>query len=87
VRGREQSIVGVGVNWYLNTNVKLMVNYVHISVDRLNPASPGNLTPLGVEVGQILDVYALRSQFSFRRVATAASSPTCNFGSESRADA
>ena len=43
-------------------------------VDRLNPAGPDNLTPfgsspatppLGVDIGQSLDVYALRSQFSF----------------------
>jgi len=62
------------VNWYLNTNVKLMFNYLHIDVDRLNPAGPDNLTPfgsspatppLGVDIGQSLDVYALRSQFSF----------------------
>ena len=74
VRGGEQSIFGAGVNWYLNTNVKLMFNYLHIDVDRLNPAGPDNLTPfgpspatppLGVEIGQSLDVYALRSQFSF----------------------
>jgi phosphate-selective porin OprO/OprP len=51
-----------------------MFNYLHIDVDRLNPAGPDNLTPfgsspatppLGVESGQSLDVYALRSQFSF----------------------
>jgi len=74
VRGGEQSIFGAGVNWYLNTNVKLMFNYLHIDVDRLNPAGPENPTPfglspatppLGVEIGQSLDVYALRSQFSF----------------------
>jgi phosphate-selective porin OprO and OprP len=47
VRGGEQSIFGAGVNWYLNTNVKLMFNYLHIDVDRLNPAGPDNLTPFG----------------------------------------
>jgi phosphate-selective porin OprO/OprP len=62
------------VNWYLNSNVKLMLNYLHVDVDRLNPAGPDNPTPfgappatppIGVEVGQTLDIYALRSQFSF----------------------
>ena len=51
-----------------------MLNYLHVDVDRLNPAGPGNLTPfgpspatppIGVEIGQTLDVYAFRSQFSF----------------------
>ncbi|MBK6349818.1 MAG: hypothetical protein IPF50_08395 [Proteobacteria bacterium] len=74
MRGGEQSILGAGVNWYLNTSVKLMFNYLHIDVNQLNPAGPGNLTPfvpspatppLGVEIGQTLDVYVLRSQFSF----------------------
>jgi len=74
VRGGDQSILTAGINWYLNTNVKLMLNYLHIDVNRLNPARPGNLTPfgpspatppIGVEIGQTLDVYALRSQFSF----------------------
>lgn len=74
VRGGEQSIVGAGLNWYLNTNVKLMLNYLHVDVDRLNPAGPANPTPFGaapatpppgVQVGQDLDILALRSQFSF----------------------
>ena len=74
VRGGEQSILAAGVNWYLNSNLKFMFNYLHIDVDRLNPAGPDNLTPfgpapatppLGAEIGQSLDVYALRSQFSF----------------------
>ncbi len=45
-----------------------------VLVDRLNTAGTTNLTPfgpapathpLGVQVGQDLDIYALRSQFSF----------------------
>lgn len=74
VRGGEQNVLGVGLNWYVNTNVKFMLNWLHVDVDRLNPAGPGNLAPfgagaatppLGAEIGQSLDVYALRSQFSF----------------------
>jgi phosphate-selective porin OprO and OprP len=74
VRGGDQSILTLGVNWFVNPNLKLMFNYLDISVDRLNPAGPGNLAPfgtgastppLGVEIGQDLDVYALRTQYSF----------------------
>jgi len=74
IRGGDQAILAAGINWYLNNNVKLMLNYLHVDVDRLNPAGPGNPTPfgaapatppIGVQVGQDLDVYALRSQFSF----------------------
>jgi len=74
VRGGEQNIWTLGANWYVNTNVKVMFNYLHIDADRLNPAGPGNLTPfgpapstppLGVNIGQDLNVYAIRSQYAF----------------------
>jgi len=74
VRGGEQSVVTLGVNWYPNPNVKMMLDYMLIDVDRLNPAGPGNTQPFGappntpppgVEIGQDLDVFALRTQFSF----------------------
>ena len=74
VRGGEQSIVTLGVNWYVNANFKVMMNYLLIDVDRLNPAGPGNTQPfgappntppIGVQVGQDLDVFALRTQYAF----------------------
>lgn len=74
VRGGEQNVFTFGVNWYLNPNFKVMMNYLLIDVERLNPAGPGNLTPfgaspatppIGVEIGQDLDVIALRTQYSF----------------------
>ena len=74
VRGGEQNVTTLGVNWYLNPNFKLMLNYMLIDVERLNPAGPGNTAPfgaapatppIGVEIGQDLDVIALRTQYSF----------------------
>jgi phosphate-selective porin OprO/OprP len=74
IRGGVQDIWTFGVNWYVNPNVKLMLNWLHVDVDRLNPAGPGNLTPfgaapgtppIGVEIGQDLDIYGLRTQYSF----------------------
>ena len=74
VRGGEQSIWTFGINWYINTNLRLLFNYLRVDVDRLNPAGVGNLTPfgaapltppIGVQIGQELDIYALRSQYSF----------------------
>jgi phosphate-selective porin OprO/OprP len=74
VRGGDQQIWTLGVNWFPNPNVKVMLNYLLIDVDRLNPAGPGNTQPfgpapntppLGVQIGQDLDVFALRTQFSF----------------------
>jgi phosphate-selective porin OprO/OprP len=74
VRGGEQNVLTFGVNWYLNPNFKVMMNYLLIDVERLNPAGPGNPTPfgaspatppIGVEIGQDLTVIALRTQYSF----------------------
>jgi phosphate-selective porin OprO/OprP len=74
VRGGVQDIKAIGVNWYPNSNFRLMLEYLMVSVNRLNPAGPGNLQPFGpapgtpppgVQIGQDLDVIALRSQFSF----------------------
>jgi phosphate-selective porin OprO/OprP len=74
-RARRRPVVTtLGLNWFPNPNIKVMLNYLMIDVDRLNPAGPGNTTPfgaapntppIGVEIGQDLDVFALRTQFSF----------------------
>lgn len=74
IRGGEQRIVTLGLNWYLNSNAKLLFNYLHVDVDRLNPAGPGNLLPfgsgtatppIGVQIGQDYDAVAVRTQFAF----------------------
>lgn len=78
VRGGVQDILTAGVNWYLNPNIKLVFNYLHIDVDRLNPsttafgsassypqaAPTGSSPPIGAQIGQTLSAYALRLQFS-----------------------
>jgi len=74
VRGGIQDVYSVGLNWYLNANFRMSLNYYHVDVDRLNPASasnpapfgaPPNTPPVGVEIGQDYDVIGLRSQFNF----------------------
>jgi len=74
VRGGDQQVWTFGVNWFPNPNLKVMLDYLLIDVNRLNPAGPGNTQPFGpapntpppgVQVGQDLDVIALRTQFSF----------------------
>jgi len=74
VRGGDQQVWTFGLNWFPNPNFKIMMNYMLIDVDRLNPAGPGNTQPfgpapntppIGVEIGQDLDVFTLRTQYSF----------------------
>jgi phosphate-selective porin OprO and OprP len=74
IRGGVQNNWSVGLNWYPTANTKFMFDYQHISVDRLNPASPsdpepfgaGDATPpIGVQIGQTLQALAVRTQYSF----------------------
>jgi phosphate-selective porin OprO/OprP len=58
VRGGEQTIYTVGLNWYPNNNVRFQLNYLNGEVDRLNAAGTA-------QIGQSFQALALRSQFSF----------------------
>jgi phosphate-selective porin OprO/OprP len=57
VRGGEQEIWSAGVNWYLNPTLRMMFDYQHVDVERLNSA--------GVQIGQDYDTVAMRAQLSF----------------------
>lgn len=57
VRGGEQTIWTVGVNWFLNPAVRFSLDWLDVSVDRLNTA--------GVQIGQDFEAVNLRSQFAF----------------------
>lgn len=74
VRGGRQEILGAALLWYPRPRVRLMLNYLHVDVDRLNPASfedptpfgpPPATPPVGVQVGQELDIVAVRIRYSF----------------------
>ena len=72
VRGGIQDIRSIGLNWAVNNNLKLMLDYMRVEVERLNPAmtgaqpfGPSPLTPPeGAQIGQDLDIYTLRTQFA-----------------------
>ncbi|MDB5445882.1 MAG: phosphate-selective porin [Phenylobacterium sp.] len=57
IRGGEQKIASVGVNWYLNPDIRFMLDYQHVDVQRLNAA--------GVQIGQTYNAIAMRSQLTF----------------------
>ena len=46
------------MNWYPNENLRLMLNYDNISVDRLNAAGTA-------QVGQRVQAVAVRAQAAF----------------------
>lgn len=53
--GGEQDIITVGLNWYVNNNVRFMLNYLDVDVEDRGPAA--------VDFGH--QAVALRTQFTF----------------------
>lgn len=65
IRGGEQKIFSAGLNWYLNPAVRFMFDYQRVNVDRLSPNAVTFVTPLGAQIGQSYNAYAIRSQLAF----------------------
>lgn len=69
VRGGEQRIATVGLNWYPNSFVRFALNYQWIDIDRLQ--APATVTTSGtpalpmLDAGQTVQAIAFRSQISF----------------------
>lgn len=67
IRGGEQKIVTVGINWYMNSTVRFMLNFQHVKIDRLAPSANfgGGTYPTGSQIGQDFNAVTLRSQLAF----------------------
>jgi phosphate-selective porin OprO/OprP len=69
VRGGEQEIWTLGLNWYLNNAIRFQAAYQDVSVDRLSPGGTafgaGVTPPAGAQVGQDFKIYSLRTQYAF----------------------
>lgn len=76
VRGGEQNITSIGLNWYPNATIRFLLNYQWVDIDRLDPengvvanttvfgGSP-SVTGNGAQIGQDYQAISLRSQFAF----------------------
>lgn len=63
VRGGQQRIWTLGLNWYPNSLLRFSLNAEHIDVDRLG--TTGAPVVANADVGQNLNAVALRTQFGF----------------------
>jgi phosphate-selective porin OprO/OprP len=59
VAGGQQTIYTVGLNWYVNRNVRFMVNYLHGTIDKQGGATSAT------DVGASFDALAMRTQIAF----------------------
>jgi phosphate-selective porin OprO/OprP len=57
VRGGEQKITTVGLNWYPNSVLRFLLDYQWAKVDRLSAA--------GADIGEDVNVVSFRSQVAF----------------------
>jgi phosphate-selective porin OprO/OprP len=74
VRGGDQKILSAALEWYPRPRTRIMLEWQHVSVDRLNPASatdpqpfgpPPETPPPGVQIGQAFDTAAIRLRYAF----------------------
>jgi phosphate-selective porin OprO/OprP len=68
VNGGKQENFTVGLNWYPNSYMRFMLNYVHSDFDKANPAATtyqGVITPIGGPIGASIDAIALRTQVAW----------------------
>ena len=65
VRGGDQRVIAVGLNWYPNTFVRFLLDYQDVRIQRLSPSATTFQTPTGAQIGQNYHVISLRSQFAF----------------------
>ncbi len=70
VAGGEQNIYTIGLNWYVNRNVRFMVNYLHGTIAKnsgaaIAAAPPLPAFPVGTDIGAKFDALAMRTQIAF----------------------
>ena len=65
VRGGEQRIATMGLDWYLNPVIRFVFEYQNVRVNRLSPNATTFATPAGAQIGQTYNDFAVRSQLAF----------------------
>jgi phosphate-selective porin OprO/OprP len=67
IRGGEQTVVNLGVTWYLNSNIKLMTEYAMVDIDRQTNVIDNILTPTINEndLSSSFDIIQGRMMFTF----------------------
>lgn len=69
IRGGEQKIFTGGLHWYPNTAIKVLFDYYHVEISKLNSsaiaaASPYPAVAVGAPIGQSYDAFNIRAQIA-----------------------
>jgi phosphate-selective porin OprO/OprP len=62
VNGGKQTSYTAGLNWYPNSYMRFMLNYIHTDFDKANSSSSGII---GTPIGATMDAIALRTQVAW----------------------
>jgi phosphate-selective porin OprO and OprP len=62
VNGGKQTSYTAGLNWYPNSYMRFMLNYIHTDFDKANSSSSGTI---GAPIGATMDAIALRTQVAW----------------------
>lgn len=76
VRGGEQTITTLGLNWYPNATIRFLLDYQWVEIDRLDPENgivanttvfggAASVAGNGAQIGQDYQAVSLRSQIAF----------------------
>jgi phosphate-selective porin OprO/OprP len=65
VRGGDQQVFSIGVNWYLNQVFHMQFDIDRVRIDRLSPNAVNFQTPTGAQIGQTYTAFAVRTQAAF----------------------
>ena len=63
--GGRQQVFTIGANWYVNNNIRFMLDYLHGKIDKPEGTAGVADAPLGSNVGLSFDAIALRTQVAW----------------------
>ncbi len=65
VAGGKQQVFTIGANWYVNNNIRFMLDYLHGKIDKPEGTSGVAGAPLGSDIGLSYNAIALRTQVAW----------------------
>jgi len=65
VAGGKQQVFTIGANWYVNNNIRFMLDYLHGKIDKPEGTAGVAGAPLGTNIGLSYDAIALRTQVAW----------------------